>query len=220
MAEEVGADIYDVRSAMITDSRIGKQFLHPGAGYGGSCFPKDVLALAAIGKDANLKLPLVEATHEINERQRQVIPSRLLEFLKFNHVKNAVIALWGVAFKPETDDIREAPSVILIDEVVRAGCQLQVYDPQAMPSLARQRPELIKSGKIRLCENAAETLQGAHVLAVMTEWNEFRSPDFALIQQKVKLKAIFDGKNLYREKILKSHGLKHFGIGFKKFNLS
>lgn len=217
-SEKVGADVYDVRSAMIADSRIGNKFLFPGAGYGGSCFPKDVLALGAIARDLGFSLPLVDATHEVNERQRMVVPERVLKFFEKRGLKTGTVALWGVAFKPETDDIREAPALVLIDELCKKGFSVRAFDPQGLRTLKRQRQSLIESGKLLLAKNADEALTGADVLAVMTEWNEFRLPDFSLIAKQLKLKAVFDGKNIYRSSKLEKFGLQHFGIGLKAFD--
>lgn len=218
LCEKVGSDIYDVRSAMITDSRIGGKFLYPGAGYGGSCFPKDVQALAVVARDHGMTLSLLEDTHSINERQRKVIPARILQFLQAKGAKNATVAVWGVAFKPDTDDIREAPALVLIDELVAKGHKVKVYDPEASAPLLRQRAELVQSGKLEICTDAYEALKGADVLAVMTEWNQFRLPDFTRISEALKLKAIFDGKNIYRAAKLSKYSLKHFGIGMKAFD--
>jgi UDPglucose 6-dehydrogenase len=219
-AEKAGANIYDVRSVMINDSRIGKQFLHPGAGYGGSCFPKDVQALAHTAREMGSSLPLVEATHTINQRQRQVMPARVLRYLERRGLtRGARVAIWGVAFKPETDDIREAPALVLIDELVKAGHSVAVYDPQALGSLERERSSEVKARQIETCANAEAALRGSHVLAVMTEWNEFRSPSFESMSKELSLKAVFDGKNIYREATLERYGLTHFGIGFRDFGL-
>jgi UDPglucose 6-dehydrogenase len=217
-AEKAGADIYDVRSVMINDSRIGRQFLHPGAGYGGSCFPKDVQALAHTAREMGSSLPLIEATHAINLRQRQIMPSRIVRYLDHHGLsRGARVAVWGVAFKPETDDIREAPALVLIDELIKTGHRVAVYDPQALSSLERQRSAEMKAGHIELCKSAEAALCKSHVLAVMTEWNEFRSPSFEAMSKELSLKTVFDGKNIYREATLERYGLKHFGIGFREF---
>jgi len=217
--ENVGADVYDVRGAMITDSRIGNKFLYPSAGYGGSCFPKDVQALAVVARDQGMTLGLIEQTHAINSRQRKILPQRILAFLDHRAVKSAIVGLWGVAFKPDTDDIRESPALILIDELTALGHQVKAFDPEALNSLSRQRPNLVKEKKLILCPNAEAALGDVDVLAVMTEWNEFRLPDFKLMAKKIKLKTVFDGKNIYRTSKLEKYGLKHYGIGIEKFKL-
>ena len=216
-AEHAGANIYDVRSVLTSDSRIGSKFLHPGSGYGGSCFPKDVQALAATARSLGRSLPLVEAAHEINVRQRKVIPDRICKYFERNKIAPGTLALWGVAFKPETDDIREAPALILIDELAAKGFRFLAYDPKAAESLERQRPELIRDGILKCVKSSDEALEGASALVVMTEWNEFRSPDFKKIAATLKHRVIFDGKNIYRSEKLKTLGLEHFGIGLKAF---
>ena len=217
-AEAAGADVYDVRGVLRTDSRIGAQFLHPGAGYGGSCFPKDVRALATTAAEYGHPLPLVEATHEINNRQRLIMPQRIQAFLEQADCTQGTIALWGVSFKPETDDIRESAALVLIDELCAKGHKILAFDPQGLGPLKRQRADLIATGRLVLAADALATLKGADILAVMTEWNEFRSPDFRHIASALSLKAIFDGKNLFRQATLARYGLKHFGIGLSAFD--
>jgi len=217
--EKVGADIYDVRSVLTTDSRIGSKFLYPGAGYGGSCFPKDIQALSWVAKKMGSDLPLVEATHAINLRQKSVMPQRIESFFKFKKTTPATVALWGVSFKAETDDIRESPALALVDHLCSKGFIIQAYDPKALPVLLKERSELVKSGKLVICDSAQGALEGALVLAVMTEWNEFKNPDFEMIAKKLKLTAVFDGKNLYRSSAINDFGLTHVGIGLGALEL-
>lgn len=218
--EAAGAQIYDVKSVMSADARIGSQFLHPGSGYGGSCFPKDVPALARTARDLGCPLPLVESTQVINQRQRQVMPGRIRDFFKARKESPGVVALWGISFKAETDDIRESPAIVLMEELVEAGFRFNAYDPQAGKTLQRLHPDWIETKKVVLFPTAVDCLKGAHVLAVMTEWNEFYSPDFSRIAAELEMGAIFDGKNIYKDWLsaISSHGLRHFGIGLEAFN--
>jgi len=217
LAEVAEADIYDVRGVLARDARIGSQFLHPGPGYGGSCFPKDVQAFANIARSLGRDLPLIEATRTINERQRRVVPGRIRAFFEAKGMSKGRVALWGLSFKPETDDLREAPAISLVNELAEAGFDIVAYDPQGMENFRRLHGRWMDSGRVKLVSSAVESLEGADVLAVMTEWNEFRNPDFELLASKLRLKAVFDAKNLYRTQALGSFGLTHFGIGLKPF---
>ncbi len=207
LAEKVGADIHEVRKALVTDSRIGSQFLYPGCGYGGSCFPKDVLALIDVGKAQGLDLDIFRAVHAINERQKRVLFEKIKT--RFNgELRNKTIAVWGLAFKPMTDDMREAPSVTLINALLASGTKVRAYDP-----VAENEARRIFADRIQLNDNAYDAVQGADGLAILTEWNEFRSPDFPRLKQALNQPVIFDGRNLYNPESVKRHGFVYHCIG-------
>lgn len=207
LSEKVGSDIQDVRRAIITDSRIGTQFLYPGCGYGGSCFPKDVLALVSVGKEYGLELDLFSAVHAINQRQKRVLYQKIHRHFK-GDLKGKTIAIWGLSFKPMTDDMREAPSVTLIQELLAAGVKVQAYDP-----VARHEAQRLFENKIGICEDAYEAIRKADALAILTEWNEFRNPDFTALKTELSKPVIFDGRNLYNSQSLAQRGFKYYSIG-------
>jgi UDPglucose 6-dehydrogenase len=210
LAEIVGADIEMVRQGIGSDPRIGYHFLYPGCGYGGSCFPKDVKALIKTAKDtAGFDLKLLKAVEEVNDLQKFVLPKKIKkqfgESLKGKH-----FALWGLAFKPNTDDMREASSRVLIDELIKVGATITAYDPVAMDEGKR----IFKDEKnITFADTQDETLKNADALIIVTEWTEFRSPDFALIKASLKSPMIFDGRNLYDPKAVRALGLNYYPIG-------
>jgi UDPglucose 6-dehydrogenase len=210
LAEIVGADIEMVRQGIGSDPRIGYHFLYPGCGYGGSCFPKDVKALIKTAKDvAGFDLKLLKAVEEVNDLQKFVLPKKIKkqfgESLKGKH-----FALWGLAFKPNTDDMREAPSRLLIDELIKVGATITAYDPVAMDEGKR----IFKDEKnITFADTQDEALKNADALIIVTEWTEFRSPDFALIKASLKSPMIFDGRNLYDPKTVRALGFNYFPIG-------
>ena len=210
LAEVVGADIEMVRQGIGSDPRIGYHFLYPGCGYGGSCFPKDVKALIKTAKDvAGFDLKLLKAVEEVNDLQKFVLPKKIKkqfgESLKGKH-----FALWGLAFKPNTDDMREASSRVLIDELIKVGATITAYDPVAMDEGKR----IFKDEKnITFADTQDEALKNADALIIVTEWTEFRSPDFALIKASLKSPMIFDGRNLYDPKAVRALGFNYFPIG-------
>ena len=210
LAEIVGADIEMVRQGIGSDPRIGYHFLYPGCGYGGSCFPKDVKALIKTAKDvAGFDLKLLKAVEEVNDLQKFVLPKKIKkqfgESLKGKH-----FALWGLAFKPNTDDMREASSRMLIDELIKVGATITAYDPVAMDEGKR----IFKDEKnITFADTQDEALKNADALIIVTEWTEFRSPDFALIKASLKSPMIFDGRNLYDPKAVRALGFNYFPIG-------
>jgi len=204
LAEALGADIEEVRRGIGADPRIGHQFLYAGAGFGGSCFPKDVKALRKSAAEAGRPLRVLAAVDEVNEAQKHVIASKIKERLGEN-LSGKCIALWGLAFKANTDDMREAPSLALIEDLVAAGARVQAYDPVAGKGYQREN--------VKLAGSALDALEGADALAIVTEWQEFRSPDFAAIKAKLGTPAIFDGRNLYDPAVLKSLGIEYFPIG-------
>ena len=203
LAEALGADIEEVRRGIGSDPRIGYQFLYPGAGFGGSCFPKDVKALRRSAAEAGRPLRVLDAVHEVNEAQKHVLAGKIRK--RFGEIKGKTFALWGLAFKPNTDDMREAASLALIDDLVAAGARVRAYDPVAGKTLEKPGLQVVGS--------ALEALDGADALAVVTEWQEFRSPDFGAIKAKLRTPAIFDGRNLYDPAVVKSHGIEYFPIG-------
>ena len=209
VAERVGADIEQVRIGIGSDPRIGYSFIYPGCGYGGSCFPKDVQALAASAATAGYPAELIQAVESVNERQKLVLFDKIKKYFD-GKLKGRVVAVWGLAFKPNTDDMREASSRKLIEALWDAGCAVRAYDPVAMGEARRlygERPDLV------LCSRAEEALAGADALAVVTEWQEFRSPDFDAVKSSLKSPAIFDGRNIYDPKRMRELGIDYFGIG-------
>jgi UDPglucose 6-dehydrogenase len=210
LAERLGADIERVRHAIGADPRIGPSFLYAGAGYGGSCFPKDVRALLAMARENVLSARILSAVHEVNEEQKHLIASRLREALGAD-LRDQVIAVWGLAFKPNTDDVRDAPSLVLIRELVDSGARVRAYDPQARQTAARALEELKR--RIDYCDTAHEACEGADALAVVTEWLEFRSPDFGWLSRTLRSRVLVDGRNLYEPRISRDAGLRYYGIG-------
>jgi len=209
LAERMGADIEKVRLGIGSDPRIGYSFIYPGAGYGGSCFPKDVKALVHSAGEYDFEAELLKAVESVNKRQKQVLFEKISAFFD-RKLKGRTIALWGLAFKPNTDDMREAPSRELMEALWKAGARVRAYDPVAMDEARRiygDRPELT------LVSSANEALQGADALALVTEWQEFRSPDFEVIRDALKHPVVFDGRNVYDPAFVTSFGLRYFAIG-------
>ncbi|GAA0872771.1 UDP-glucose/GDP-mannose dehydrogenase family protein [Gangjinia marincola] len=207
--EKVGADVDHVRRGMGTDSRIGKRFLFPGIGYGGSCFPKDVKALHKSGKDANFEFKILSSVIDINNDQKTVLMPKIESYFKGN-LSGKKIALWGLAFKPETDDIREAPSLYMVDKLIAAGANVTAFDPEAMPNVKRKLKD-----KIDFANGMYETLDGADALLICTEWSIFRTPDFNKIKEKLNNPVIFDGRNLYDVEEMQDQNISYYSIGRK-----
>jgi UDPglucose 6-dehydrogenase len=211
LAEEIGADIEDVRRGIGSDPRIGYQFLYAGAGFGGSCFPKDVKALQRSATEAGRPLHVLGAVDHVNEEQKRVLSHKIKG--KFGKkLEGMTFAVWGLAFKANTDDMREAPSVALIDDLLTAGAKVRGYDPAAG---SEAKKIFGKRKGVKIVGGAMAALEGADALAVVTEWQEFRSPDFAAVKAKLKTAAIFDGRNLYDPAVLKTMGFEYFPIGRK-----
>ena len=210
LAEIVGADIEMVRQGIGSDPRIGYDFLYPGCGYGGSCFPKDVKALIKTAKDvAGFDLKLLKAVEAVNDLQKFVLPKKIKKQFGEN-LKGKHFALWGLAFKPNTDDMREASSRVLIDELIKAGATITAYDPVAMDEGKR----IFKDEKhLSFADTQNEALKNADALIIVTEWTEFRSPDFTLIKSSLKSPMIFDGRNLYDPKAVRALGFNYYPIG-------
>ena len=208
IAERLGADIEKVRVGIGSDPRIGYSFIYPGTGYGGSCFPKDVQALIRSSQEVGHEAQILGAVEEVNERQKEVLFHKMKRH--FGELSGRTLAVWGLAFKPNTDDMREAPSRAIIDMLLKAGARVRAYDPVAADEARRiygNRPELV------LCKNAYEAADGADALAIVTEWQEFRSPDFDRLKQLLKAPVIFDGRNLYDPGMAKRFGFNYYAIG-------
>lgn len=210
LAEKLGADIERVRLAMGADPRIGSSFLYPGAGYGGSCFPKDVRALLAMARQNSTPARLLSAVHGVNESQKQVLTDKLREALG-SDLRNRIIAVWGLAFKPNTDDVREAPSLVLIRNAIADGAHVRAYDPEANATARAALADCLPN--ITFCDSAAAACVGADALVVVTEWLEFRSPDFAALSAQLKARALIDGRNLYDPPTVRAAGMQYAGIG-------
>ena len=210
LCELLGADVDEVRKGIGTDSRIGKRFLFAGIGYGGSCFPKDVQALAKSAEETRYDFKILKSVMEVNQNQKIKLIDKIGKHFN-NNLKGKTIALWGLAFKPYTDDIREAPSLYNIRELVSQGAVVQAYDPEAMENV-----KSIMGDKIRLCEDEYEALENADALLIVTEWPVFRTPDFSKMATKMKSKIIFDGRNLYEPESMKEIGFTYISIGRKE----
>jgi UDPglucose 6-dehydrogenase len=204
--DRVGADVRHVRMGMGTDVRIGASFLFPGVGYGGSCFPKDVKALIRMGQDAGVPFNVVQAVDRTNEVQKSSLVSRIEAHL--GGLAGKEIAIWGLAFKPRTDDMREAPAIPIIDKLLAGGASVRAYDPKAEEQARR-----VFGDRVSFCGRAYETVVGADALVVVTEWAEFREPDFPKVRSLMRHPAVFDGRNIYDPRVLRQHGFHYEGIG-------
>ena len=209
LCEAYGADIDEVRRGMCSDKRIGNQFLYPGLGYGGSCFPKDVLAVISMGQEAEMPAALLTAVHAVNQRQRDAFMSKIDRYFDCNgDMKNHRIAVWGIAFKPGTDDVLEAPSITLMKHLLARGAKVVAYDP-----VAHETCHIMLGDKITYAEEPMSALDGADALIVCTDWDEFRQPDFEEIKRRMKSPVIFDGRNLYRPESMRESGFTYFSVG-------
>lgn len=211
--ERVGADVDKVRIGIGTDSRIGKRFLFPGIGYGGSCFPKDVQALAKSGKEAGYEFQIIKAVMEVNEEQKTSIIPKIKDTFG-EDLKGRHFALWGLAFKPDTDDIREAPALYVIDALVAAGATVTAFDPEAMENVKK-----VMGDKVSFAKDEYEALNGADALIIATEWSLFRTPDFDKVGSLLKEKLIFDGRNLYDLDEMKRLGFGYVSVGRDRVNV-
>lgn len=207
LCELLGADVNEVRKGISTDPRIGDRFLYSGVGYGGSCFPKDVKALIKTAQDLEYDFALLEAVEDVNNRQKQRLFEKIRAYFNFD-LKGKRIALWGLSFKPNTDDMREAPSLVLIQQLLEAGAEITAFDPAAM-----EMAKSILGEQISFARDIYHTVQDADAVTVVTEWNEFRLPDWDRIRNGMKGAAVFDGRNIYKRSLLKSKGFDYFGIG-------
>jgi UDPglucose 6-dehydrogenase len=209
LCELLGADINSVRKGIGSDSRIGNRFLYPGSGYGGSCFPKDVRAILKTASDYGYSLKIISAVQEANEYQKKVVFTKINSYFK-NDLKGRLIAIWGLSFKPKTDDIRESSAIYLIERLLEKGVRIRVYDPAA---LDETRKKFIK--RIYYADDPYDAIKEADGLALMTEWPEFHLPDFSRMAEIMKGKVIFDGRNIYEPAEMKANGFDYFGIGRK-----
>jgi UDPglucose 6-dehydrogenase len=208
LCDAVGANYDDVRNGIGTDSRIGKKFLYAGIGYGGSCFPKDVRALLITAKEYNVPMHVVQKVEEVNESQKLRLLDKIKAHFKNESLKGVVFAVWGLAFKPMTDDMREAPSIPLLNALYKEGAVLKVYDPAA-----HETSLVYFEGKVEYKDDPYLALEGAEALLLLTEWREFREPDFDKVKQLMKTPLIFDGRNQYSKKAMKRLGFTHYAIG-------
>jgi UDPglucose 6-dehydrogenase len=206
LCDKVGGDVRQVRLGIGSDTRIGQSFLFPGIGYGGSCFPKDVKALTRTAQDAGCHLSVVEAVDKANDFQKAVLVPRVVKHL--GGLEGKVVALWGLAFKPRTDDMREAPALAIIDALLAGGATIRVYDPKAMPAARR-----VLGDKVTFCAKSYDAAEGADALILATEWGEFREPDFGRLKSLMRHAAIFDGRNVYKPEHVRQAGFHYEGIG-------
>lgn len=207
LCEKVGGDVELVRKGMTTDERIGKHFLYAGVGYGGSCFPKDVQALLATARAQSIPMEIIDAAENANARQKLHLVKRVKDHFK-GRLENLSFAVWGLAFKPNTDDMREAPSLIVIKELLKAGAKVRAYDPVAMKNAAE-----MLGREVTMCETALAATDKADALLLLTEWNEFRQADLTELKGRMKSPVIFDGRNIYDPEQARKRGFTYFGIG-------
>ena len=213
LCEITGADVNLVRKGIGSDPRIGNRFIYPGIGYGGSCFPKDVKALIKTAKEYNYNMRVLSAVEEVNEHQKSVLFKKVHEY--FNEdLTDKMISIWGLSFKPETDDMREAPSLVIIEKLLEAGCYIKGYDPQA-----RKEAKRILGDKIEFANDQYEALIDADCLLILTEWQEFRYPNFKVMAKLMKQNIIFDGRNIFDIKEMRELGFKYFCVGIKNSNV-
>ena len=207
VCERVGADINEVRRGIGHDQRIGFAFLFPGVGYGGSCFPKDIRAMIRVAEDADYHTQILKSVDDVNKAQKEVLFQKIHRHFN-GDLSGKMIAIWGLSFKPQTDDIREAPSLVLIDRLLEAGAGIRAHDPVAQDNVSA-----VYGNRIACCDHHYDTLANADALAIVTEWNEFRNPDFEYIKHQMKTPVIFDGRNLYDPKKMSAMGIAYSGIG-------
>ena len=207
LCERVGANVDEVRIGIGSDRRIGPAFLFPGVGFGGSCFPKDVRALERLADEVGYEFPIVRAVHSVNEEQKHLLAVKIRQRLG-DDLSGRRIAVWGIAFKPRTDDIREAPALVLIEDLLTAGAEVVAYDPEAMNNARR-----VLGNRVTFADSAHEALEGADALVVVTEWNEFRFPDFERISKALKEPVVFDGRNVYDPRTMADLGFDYHSVG-------
>ncbi|CUS76503.1 UDPglucose 6-dehydrogenase [Candidatus Kryptonium thompsonii] len=207
LCERLGADVEKVRIAIGYDNRIGPKFLFPGVGWGGSCFPKDIKALIKMGEENGLNLEIVNSVYEVNERQKKIIVEKIKKHFG-KDLKDKKIAVWGLSFKPKTDDMREAPSITIINELLKLGTKITAFDPVAIPNAKK-----IFGNKIKYAKSQYDALKNADALVLITEWQEFREPDFNYMKTLMRTPVVFDGRNIYNPEKLKRLGFTYYGIG-------
>ena len=207
LCDRFGADVELVRQGVGSDSRIGTAFLFPGIGYGGSCFPKDVSALVSMGESVDFPVSIVAAVQEVNQRQRRLFAQRVIDVLGDACAKTT-LAVWGLAFKSRTDDVRESPAIAAIRIFLEHGIKIRAHDPEAMEAAAVELGETVE-----MCEDGYEALRGADALVIFTDWAKFRTPDFDLIAERIPSKLIFDGRNMYDPSLLAKRGFRYYCVG-------
>ncbi|PKP19774.1 MAG: UDP-glucose 6-dehydrogenase [Bacteroidetes bacterium HGW-Bacteroidetes-21] len=212
LCDIVGADVTMVRKGIGSDSRIGNKFIYAGAGYGGSCFPKDVKALIKTSFEKGHPLSILQAVEDVNDRQKEVLVKKIMKHFK-GEIKGLTFAMWGLSFKPNTDDMREAPSIVIIQKLIEAGAKVKVYDPVAMHECQRKIGDIVTYAK-----DANEALIDVDGLILVTEWNEFRIPNYKVLEKLMKQKNVFDGRNIYEPKEMKENGFVYYGIGRPEIN--
>ena len=207
LCERLGADVDMVRKGMGSDSRIGKRFLFPGVGYGGSCFPKDVQALAKSAEENAYDFKILKSVMQVNDLQKEILSDKIVKYFDGN-LSGKTIGIWGLAFKPNTDDIREAPALTIISRLLNKGAKIKAYDPEAMENVKQVFGE-----KVHFTNTEYEVINGIDALAIITEWNEFRTPDFGKMKAEMKAPVIFDGRNIYDVSSMKDLGFYYDSIG-------
>jgi UDPglucose 6-dehydrogenase len=213
LCDQLGVDVENVRLGIGSDSRIGYSFIYPGCGYGGSCFPKDVRALMHTAKETGYRSMILDAVHERNEDQKHVLFRKIVDHFG-SDLSGLTFGIWGLAFKPGTDDIREAPSIVLMNALIAAGAKVKAYDPEAVEATRAELPkEWLESGQVTLVRHQYEAVEDVDALALVTEWKPFRHPDFAAMKGMMKQQVVFDGRNQYDPQGLKEEGFIYYGIG-------
>jgi len=207
LCEKVGADVNSVRRGIGSDTRIGSKFLYAGTGYGGSCFPKDVKALIRTGNENGVPMSVIKAVEDVNDKQKSILVEKLMSHFN-NNIEGKTIALWGLAFKPNTDDMREAPALVIIKKLLAAGAKVKAYDPVAMKETQRRIGNIIKYS-----QDQYDAADNADAILLVTEWNEFRILNYNVLSKIVKEKIILDGRNIYDPKEVQQKGFVYFGIG-------
>jgi UDPglucose 6-dehydrogenase len=209
LCEIMGADVNMVRKGIGSDPRIGNKFIYPGIGYGGSCFPKDVKALIKTASENGYEMQVLQAVESVNDNQKTVLYNKIMKHFN-NDIKDKTFAVWGLSFKPKTDDMREAPSLVIIEKLLAQGAKVKAHDPIAMDEAKHSLQD-----KITYCKKQEDALVDADALLIVTEWSEFRAPNFEEIKSKLKSPVIFDGRNIYDAEELRSLGFHYYGIGIK-----
>jgi UDPglucose 6-dehydrogenase len=207
LTEAFGAEIEQVRRGMCADSRIGNKFLYPGLGYGGSCFPKDVLACMSMGADSGVPTTLLNAVHLVNQRQRSVFVDKIMGHFD-GDASGRTVAIWGIAFKPGTDDVREAPSITIMEALLAGGATIRAFDP-----VAHDTGREVFGDRIHYAESSYSALDGADALVICTEWSEFQTPDFDEIKKRLRLPVVFDGRNIFDPEEMRARGFVYYSVG-------
>ena len=210
LCEIMGADVNMVRKGIGSDPRIGNKFIYPGIGYGGSCFPKDVKALIKTAAESKYNMRILEAVEAVNESQKSVLFNKVKEHFN-NNLKGKTLSVWGLSFKPKTDDMREAPSVVIINKLLAEGVKIKAYDPVAMEEAKHQLGDTIT-----YCKDEYESLVDSHGILLVTEWTEFRVPNWKVVSKLLEEKVVFDGRNIYDREELEANGYAYYGIGISK----